>query len=236
MAEENEIGSAEARFRQAMGNLRTSVGWSPRQIAERVTGPGNVRFPKSTVDDWFSGKHVPSDRSAKQFRDFITALEPIASRYNRSYKRLGPVWEQLRCKAYAEQKARQGRGREARGAGPSTSADSSKSSGGGRRCSANQPGLPVTVLDPFELEVHPAITPPGADRGIARTLPTYVPRAHDRWLRDAVATAATGGGVMVTLVGDSSSGKTRALWEALRDLPAGWRVWHPWNRHRTRRC
>ncbi|MFE2103426.1 hypothetical protein, partial [Streptomyces sp. NPDC059468] len=29
------------------------------------------------------------------------------------------------------------------------------------------------------------------------------------------------------LVGGSSTGKTRALWEAVRKLPEGWRLWHP---------
>ena len=32
---------------------------------------------------------------------------------------------------------------------------------------------------------------------------------------------------MVVLVGDSSTGKTRALWEAIQRLPQKWRVWHP---------
>jgi tetratricopeptide (TPR) repeat protein len=32
---------------------------------------------------------------------------------------------------------------------------------------------------------------------------------------------------MVVLVGGSSTGKTRALWEAVQSLPAGWRIWQP---------
>ena len=32
---------------------------------------------------------------------------------------------------------------------------------------------------------------------------------------------------MVMLVGSSSTGKTRACWEAVQRLPAGWRLWHP---------
>lgn len=31
------------------------------------------------------------------------------------------------------------------------------------------------------------------------------------------------------LTGGSSTGKTRACWEALRHLPDGWRVWHPFD-------
>jgi len=33
----------------------------------------------------------------------------------------------------------------------------------------------------------------------------------------------------VVLVGDSSTGKTRALWEAIQHLPAAWRLWAPAN-------
>lgn len=32
---------------------------------------------------------------------------------------------------------------------------------------------------------------------------------------------------MVMLVGGSSTGKTRACWEAVQKLPEGWRLWHP---------
>ncbi|MEU8134929.1 hypothetical protein [Streptodolium elevatio] len=90
----------------------------------------------------------------------------------------------------------------------------------------DRPGIPVAAADPFLLGVHPAVET-SDDPGPARTLPLYVPRAHDRWLREAVAAAAAGPGELITLVGESSTGKTRACWEALRQLPEGWRVWHP---------
>ncbi|MGW4734215.1 hypothetical protein ACWEQC_34470 [Streptomyces shenzhenensis] len=32
---------------------------------------------------------------------------------------------------------------------------------------------------------------------------------------------------MVTLIGGSSTGKTRACWEAIQALPSHWKVWHP---------
>ncbi|MGW0782559.1 hypothetical protein [Streptomyces sp. NPDC002913] len=54
-------------------------------------------------------------------------------------------------------------------------------------------------------------------------------RAHDRHLNDAVARAIAGTSVLVTLVGGSSTGKTRACWEAVQRLPEGWRVWHPYD-------
>ncbi|MEV0444442.1 hypothetical protein AB0I84_05565 [Streptomyces spectabilis] len=88
-------------------------------------------------------------------------------------------------------------------------------------------GSPVVDLDPFALEVHRAISVPG-ERSLPR-LPAYVPRDHDAALGDLVDRATGGESLMVTLVGESSTGKTRACWEVLRRLPQGWRVWHPFD-------
>ncbi|MEW2067028.1 hypothetical protein [Streptomyces sp. NPDC007346] len=88
-------------------------------------------------------------------------------------------------------------------------------------------GVPVKELDPFALEVHPAITVPGQEA--LPVLPLYVERAHDHELNAAVARVSRGESAMVTLVGESSTGKTRTCWEALRRLPEGWRVWHPFD-------
>ncbi|MYS91746.1 MULTISPECIES: tetratricopeptide repeat protein [Streptomyces] len=97
------------------------------------------------------------------------------------------------------------------------------------------PGRPIGELaDPFSLEVHRAIeVPPAAgpwDNGRGETLPllpAYVERVHDTRLREVVQQAADGVSGMVVLVGGSSCGKTRACWEAVQELPAGWRLWHP---------
>ncbi|MCL8009987.1 tetratricopeptide repeat protein [Streptomyces sp. AS02] len=92
-----------------------------------------------------------------------------------------------------------------------------------------RPGKPVcAVTDPFSLEVHRAIdvAPPPTGTALPE-LPVYVERAHDAVLRAVVTEAGAGTSRLVTLVGESSTGKTRACWEALRTLPAGWRLWHP---------
>ncbi|MFI1584502.1 hypothetical protein [Embleya sp. NPDC020630] len=89
-------------------------------------------------------------------------------------------------------------------------------------------GRPVREFtDPFALEVHQAIDAPEHTREALPVLPVYVPRAHDRVLRAAVERAAGGESMMVTLVAGSSTGKTRACWEALRGVPDEWRLWHP---------
>lgn len=92
-------------------------------------------------------------------------------------------------------------------------------------------GTPIHYCDPFALEVHRAID--ARDLGMTLPeLPDYVPRAHDARLREIVGEAKAGQRRLVTLVGGSSTGKTRACWEAiqgLRDAPEEWRVWHPYD-------
>ncbi|MFM9373764.1 helix-turn-helix domain-containing protein, partial [Streptomyces sp. Da 82-17] len=95
------------------------------------------------------------------------------------------------------------------------------------------PGKPVHEWNPHDLEVHPAEPtlneyPSGAALG--PILPGYVPRDHDQILTDAVRDAAQGHSQMVVLVGASSTGKTRACWEAVQLLAKqGWRLWHPFD-------
>ncbi|OEJ21775.1 hypothetical protein AR457_40780 [Streptomyces agglomeratus] len=92
------------------------------------------------------------------------------------------------------------------------------------------PGRPISqYADPFALEVHRAIdlrSPVGDGHGLP-LLPLYIARAHDAQLHEIVQRAAEGVSQLAVLVGESSSGKTRACWEAVQALPAGWRLWHP---------
>jgi hypothetical protein len=89
-------------------------------------------------------------------------------------------------------------------------------------------GVPLgKVSDPFALEVHRPVEVEGA-AGLP-VLPAYVPRAHDVQLAELAEAAAGGASGLGVLVGDSSTGKTRACWEALGPLrrAGGWRLWHP---------
>ncbi|MFF2954097.1 tetratricopeptide repeat protein [Kitasatospora sp. NPDC057965] len=102
---------------------------------------------------------------------------------------------------------------------------------GGVEAVESFPGKPIEQWDPIDLEVHPAgairIT---AGRGGPSALPGYVARAHDHRLDTAVAEAAGGRSRMVVLVGSSSTGKTRACWEAVQPLVEhGWTLWHPFD-------
>ncbi|MGY5059324.1 hypothetical protein ACWDFR_35585 [Streptomyces sp. 900105755] len=78
----------------------------------------------------------------------------------------------------------------------------------------------------IDLEVHPSIQNPLRQRGLD-FLPAYVPRAHDDWLALRAKQAADGQSALAVLIGDSSTGKSRACWEVLDALPHGWRIWHP---------
>ncbi|MFE7168411.1 hypothetical protein [Streptomyces sp. NPDC057616] len=94
-------------------------------------------------------------------------------------------------------------------------------------------GRPVEAWEPHALEVHPAGSAanghePGAST--VRLLSGYVHREHDRMLAEAVREAEAGHSGMVVLVGASSTGKTRACWEAVQPLAGtGWRLWHPFD-------
>ncbi|MGW6455196.1 hypothetical protein ACWF94_04590 [Streptomyces sp. NPDC055078] len=94
------------------------------------------------------------------------------------------------------------------------------------------PGKPVGAWDPHDLEVHPAGPWLGPEGSAApgRVLSGYVRRAHDHILERAVRDSMEGRSRMVVLVGSSSTGKTRACWEAVQPLAAqGWMLWHPFD-------
>lgn len=94
-------------------------------------------------------------------------------------------------------------------------------------------GKSIPDWDAHDLEVHPA--GPGTDRNQAPALSSYIPRSHDRMLEDAVSAAMDGHSKMLVLVGESSTGKTRACWEAVQPLAAKeWRLWHPSNPTRVK--
>ncbi|MFF7982558.1 hypothetical protein ACFZDK_26095 [Streptomyces sp. NPDC007901] len=95
------------------------------------------------------------------------------------------------------------------------------------------PGKPIREWNPHDLEIHPSGTVPGewiSGQIPMRMMPGYVQREHDRTLAEAVQDAVKGNSRIVVLVGSSSTGKTRACWEAVQPLAhEGWRLWHPFD-------
>jgi Domain of unknown function (DUF4062) len=85
------------------------------------------------------------------------------------------------------------------------------------------------VHDPFALEVHRAVELDVPRPGLP-LLPVYVSREHDVALAASVTAAASGTSGMSVLVGESSTGKTRACWQALellRGQKPEWQLCHP---------
>jgi hypothetical protein len=79
------------------------------------------------------------------------------------------------------------------------------------------PTAPIANLDPYDLGVHVATLPAGSWHGVHALGPTpYLQRTHDGPLRAEVRQAAAGGpSVLALVIGDSTTGKTRALYEAI---------------------
>ncbi|MFF8983893.1 hypothetical protein ACF08E_10955, partial [Streptomyces globisporus] len=98
------------------------------------------------------------------------------------------------------------------------------------------PGRPIEQWEPHALEVHPA--GPALDGSGSlekRALSGYVRREHDRLLAEVVREAGQGSSRMLVLVGESSTGKTRACWEAVQPLSEkGWQLWHPFDPTRAK--
>jgi hypothetical protein len=89
--------------------------------------------------------------------------------------------------------------------------------------------LLAKLTDPFALEVHRPVQA-GSQQPLLSALPAYVRRGHDLEVAEVVRAAASGESGIAVLVGGSSTGKTRACWEALQLLrrqDGPWRLWHP---------
>jgi uncharacterized protein YidB (DUF937 family) len=96
---------------------------------------------------------------------------------------------------------------------------------GGPEGSTPSAPRPVTDWDALALGVHRPITGDSAAGQQQRGLTPYVLRAHDARLRGLLATRTQP--VLVVLVGGSSTGKTRAAYEAVRDSLPDWSLLRP---------
>jgi transcriptional regulator with XRE-family HTH domain/DNA-directed RNA polymerase specialized sigma24 family protein len=158
--------------------------------------------PLATLSDWMMGKSLPRD--AVQVEQVGAALAKLASVPAAEVA----FWERL------------------------LESDRAAARTGLR----SEPGLGRRIAeledpDAFGLEVHPPVTAAEAGEPDTAVLPAYVPRDHDAELAAVVTAAASGASQMAVLVGGSSTGKTRACWEAATAPGAlpGWRLWHPYN-------
>jgi hypothetical protein len=81
-------------------------------------------------------------------------------------------------------------------------------------------GRSVDTWGALELEVHRPIVVDGAPEDI----PEYIERGHDQQIRDALAGESA---KLIVIVGGSSTGKTRAAYEAVRRQLSDWRLLYP---------
>jgi len=198
-----------AEFSATLQGLYAAAGSPKRDVLVRQ-GAGQrppVSLNVKTLSDWFSGKSVPANPAAVRF--LVSYLQPQAVKGG--YQPRPPHWWlQLHERAQEERRA----GREA-------------DQGAGRRTGVSRrPGRPIHGYSPFALEVHPAIEVAGGMESLP-ALPTYVSRMFDARLAEVVGAAASGTSHLAVLVGGSSTGKTRACWEAIQPLRGKWLLWHP---------
>ncbi|MFE5331311.1 transcriptional regulator [Embleya sp. NPDC056575] len=208
------------------GGKATELAESLRKLYERAGSPTYATLVRqgagqeqpvvlstTVLSDWFNGRGVPAD--PVRFAFLVRWLEQEAARRNHAYVATPTAaWERLRGEAVRERRP-MGRPHTPRDGEPTVVGEGFA-------------GRPVREFtDPFALEVHRAIEGPEHTRAGLPVLPVYVPRAHDQVLHEAVERATGGESTMVTLVAGSSTGKTRACWEALHGVPDGWRLWHP---------
>ncbi|MEW1912329.1 hypothetical protein AB0442_28485 [Kitasatospora sp. NPDC085895] len=183
-----------------------------------------VPLDDSTLNDWLKGWLVSRKKSGEtarivvprdqvKFAALVNILKERANRRRRATQSKVD-FEQLRANAEI---ARRRKRRHQEDTGMT---DMPRTDGLG--------WLLAEITDPFALEVHRAIDielPAGSDD--LDLLPAYVERSHDRDLQRVIQMAAGGSSGVAILIGASASGKTRACWESLQTLPAGWRLWRP---------
>ncbi|MFD4034461.1 hypothetical protein ACFWVP_29135 [Streptomyces sp. NPDC058637] len=210
-----ERQTAAQAFAAVLVDLHRKAG---RPTLDALVHQGQKQVPpvslrKSSPGDWLTGKSVPSNRAAVGF--LFAHLMVLARRADPSLPVIS--WVKLWEEAWAERQALRG-GRPSR---PRVAPAESLAAPVGR-------GKLLAALRLADACTEWEVRPSGeAASGTPGVLPLYVRRTHDAVVRQVVAQAEGGSSGMVVLVGGSSSGKTRACWEAVQELPAGWRLWHP---------
>ncbi|MEU2587954.1 peptide deformylase [Streptomyces avermitilis] len=164
--------------------------------------PGGAGFDGKRVSDWAPRDETSFKVPQAGSDDRVLALvrvwaEPAGEPVNERW------WRDLLEEAREEQ-ARERRHRHDPQAGPGAEGPAFET---------------VATLGARALEVHAAVLPDHSPDEAVPDLPPYLSRAHDDELFAALRPVLDGGpSLLAMMTGDSSSGKTRALYEALRDL------------------
>ncbi|MBF6221790.1 hypothetical protein IU479_27220 [Nocardia abscessus] len=214
--------------------LRSRSGLSASKVSKWIRQRRHRSVSPATISDWF--KLDP--RIPRGDEDFALVLECLHTATSLPWPGHAQAhWRRLRAAAYAEPRSAADSevlaGDQDQGVVKELSDTLSEVAKNDPTPVATERELPLglllaEVVDPFALEVHEPITVdrPGEQQPL---LPPYVRRSHDAQLAAMIGRALAGESGIGVLLGGSSTGKTRALWEALAPLREqdGWRVWHP---------
>ncbi len=220
MSEDGPTGQAEDFFALARALRAFKAGPLDGRPSDRALAEA-ADVSATTIGDWLRGTRFPQD--IRKILTVVRMVRDAAARRGITSPAGGPAglleeacWRQA-WQAEAERRA--------------GTVSSAVQRGQADRALAPPPaGRPLAkVRDPFALEVHRPVQPEDAPPGLS-LLPPYVMREHDQVLAQVVRAAAGGRSGIAVLVGESSTGKTRACWQALallRDQDPPWRLWHP---------
>ncbi|MER6810753.1 hypothetical protein ABT299_15870 [Spirillospora sp. NPDC000708] len=189
-----------------------------RQPSDRVLAKAAGVSP-TTVGDWLR---------AKRFPQRLDSVLLILDMMRAGADRVGLVLDEQEAFLLDERQWRDAFVAEARrrafGTGEAAEAQQAR-----RALETLRPGWALDeVTNPFDLEVHQPVA--SGTAGLPK-LPAYIRREHDDAVERIAMRAVHGISGLSVLVGGSSTGKTRACWEALAALrdngSASWRLWHP---------
>ena len=220
MSESGAAVESEGEFFVLLAALHDfKVGTLSGDPSDRALGRAAGVSP-TTIGNWLGGTQFPQDVSKILAVVRAVAARAAARGIARQDSGIAALLDEERWReAYREEAKR-------RGGVVSAGVQRAQAIWALARPPAGRPLGEVT--DPFALEVHRPVQPEDPQPGLP-ILPAYVPREHDMKLGRVVRAAESSSGIAV-LVGGSSTGKTRACWEALqllRDQPEKWWLWHP---------
>lgn len=192
----------EADFGRALKALLRAAGLTPDGVLIEL-GDRRALVSRTSLYDWMKNSHLPEDDGP-----VLEVVYLCLTAARRRGVSVAPApqdpadWRRLLADAK--------QARDARAAAASRT--------GERRPAPARSGLPIRRWNPVALGVHSAIG--------GGTLPQYVPRKHDDLLR-ALLDPTVVPSRMVVLRGASSTGKTRAAYEAVRECLPDWHVDYP---------
>ncbi|MDI9888593.1 hypothetical protein QMZ92_30575 [Streptomyces sp. HNM0645] len=187
-----------------------------------------VNLSKGKLSAWFSGSSVPAH--GRPFDTLVELLEGRALRRSGTPKRGVPVWREMRKAADQERRRATSDNLASKGDTPSARDGDEGPPSAARDAGNARHGLLQRLPPPAftlrraatwtaqRLGVHAAVSGrPAHLEDDPFVLPTYVMREHDTRVRGYLTEAVDGGeSVLVVVRGESCTGKTRTMFEAVQ--------------------